>query len=268
MKNSPEILNNAEVIAYRPTLKSRVKEISDGKYIAKMVENSTEFESILRLRFDVFRRELSPQENGCDGIDFDEYDLQCSHIIVTEIETGKTVGTYRLNSIEGAKDPQGFYAYNEFSIEDLPGELLNQSVELGRACIARDHRNSHVLFLLWRVLASFLEENDKRYLFGCCSVFTQDGEVAAKILHQLKNKDHLHKTITISPRPEKACLPENFNPQGTEEVELPSLVNIYLRIGAKVCGEPAIDRDFQTVDYFVIFDLHEINRRYKKMFFG
>lgn len=253
---------------YHPILKKRIKEISDGKYVAKIVENSNEFEAVLRLRFDVFHRELSFEENPANRSDFDDYDLQCNHIIVTEKATGKTVGTYRLNTIEGAKNVEGFYAFNEFSIEDLPSEILGKSIELGRACIAKDHRNSRVLFLLWRVLAQFLEQNDKRYLFGCCSIFTQDGEVAAKVLNQLKAQGHIHENIEIKPRKDKICIPEKFVYKNVEEIELPALVNIYLRIGAKICGEPAIDREFGTVDYFVIFDLAEINRKYKKMFFA
>lgn len=256
-----------DITKYKPLCKRDIETVSDGKYQAKLVENSQEFESVLRLRFDVFKRELSTKENFADGIDFDEYDLKSSHIVVTEKETNKTVGTYRLNTIEGAKVPRGFYAFNEFSIEDLPEEFLNNAVELGRACIAKDHRNSRVLFLLWRVLAKFLEANDKRYLFGCCSVFTQDGEVAANVLHQLEKKGHLHKSINLSPRFDRRCLPKNFTPTD-KKVDLPSLVNIYLRIGAKICGEPAIDREFKTIDYFVVFDLNEIDRRYKKMFFG
>lgn len=268
MESLREIQKATETLEYKPLVKSDVKEVSDGKYVAKMVENSAEFEAVLRLRFDVFNRELALEKDSVNKLDFDEYDLRCSHIIVSEKATGKTVGTYRLNTIEGAKNAEGFYAFNEFSIEDLPSDLLNESVELGRACIAKEHRNSRVLFLLWRVLAQFLEENDKRYLFGCCSIFTQDGEVAAKVLNQLKEKGHLHETIEVKPREDKICIPKDFIPKTEEEIDLPSLVNIYLRIGAKVCGEPAIDRDFKTVDYFVIFDLEEINHRYKKMFFG
>ncbi len=251
-----------------PFAETGIKEISDEKYVAKMVENSSELDAVLRLRFEVFKKELSTEKTSARGRDFDKYDLSCGHIIVTEIESRKVIGTYRLNTIEGAKNAEGFYAYNEFSIEDFPDNVLSESVELGRACIAKDHRNSRVLFLLWRVLARFLEENKKRYLFGCCSVFTQDGELAANILHQFKTKGHLHETISIKPREEKICIPRGFVPDNSEEIELPSLVNIYLRIGAKVCGEPAIDRDFKTIDYFVIFDLLEINRRYRKLFFS
>jgi len=41
-----------------------------------------------------------------------------------------------------------------------------------------------------------------------------------------------------------------------------------LRLGAKVCSEPAIDRAFKTIDFLVLFDLFEMDRQMQQMFFG
>ncbi len=249
--------------------KTEIEAVCDGRYTARLVRNSVELESALRLRYEVFKRELSKSsEPGSVGIDIDKYDLNCEHLIVFETVTGKTVGTYRLNTIETARDLQGFYAATEFSIEDLPAGFLDNAVELGRACISKDHRNSRVLFLLWKGLARYLTSTKKRFLFGCCSIFTEDGDVAGNVLAQLKTSGHVHDTITVKPREDKVCIPEGFLADDSKTFELPALVNIYLRIGAKVCGQPAIDREFKTIDYFVIFDLNTISRKYLKMFFG
>jgi putative hemolysin len=39
-----------------------------------------------------------------------------------------------------------------------------------------------------------------------------------------------------------------------------------LRIGAKVCGPPMIDREFGTIDFFVVFDSERLNEKYRRMF--
>lgn len=62
---------------------------------------------------------------------------------------------------------------------------------------------------------------------------------------------------------------ETFNENGTEgDVELPKLFSTYLRIGAKVCSQPILDREFGTIDFFVIFDSLKMNEKYRKMFFA
>jgi putative hemolysin len=65
-----------------------------------------------------------------------------------------------------------------FELSLLPRELLDNSVELGRACIAKGHRNTQVLFLLWKGVASYVASQRKRYLFGCCSLTGQDASEA------------------------------------------------------------------------------------------
>lgn len=239
--------------------------VADSKYEGKVVESKSEFELALGLRRDVFRRELCDVEGTGVFSDRDEYDAGSFHLLVTHKESGEAVGTYRLNGYNGSIE--GFYGAKEFCLEDIPAGIISKSVELGRACIAREHRNSRVLFLLWSLLANYMTSVNCRYLFGCCSVFTQDAQVAANVLAKLRAEGHVDESLPVRPRPEKAIIQKGV--VGVpEDSEIPPLVNIYMRIGARICGEPAIDRDMKTVDYFVLFDLEEINRKYRKMFFG
>ncbi len=266
---------NIELIGFTRTLlvsqvvrKSFTDEIAEGRYLAKLAQTPAEVESALRLRYEVFNVELSaaPNHKTSFGLDFDEYDAGCKHLIIIERVTNKTIGTYRINSIESAKDARGFYAYNEFSLEDLPPEVLSQAMEVGRACIAREHRNSKVLFLLLKALLNYLKQSQKRYFFGCCSVFTQDCTTGAKVFRQFEREGHLHPKIRVRPRPERAFPINKFFAE-TDRIELPSLFNIYLKMGVKICGAPANDREFGTVDFFVIFDLLAMSEKYKRMFF-
>lgn len=269
------VINN-ELIGFTRTLpvsqvvrKFLTPEIAEGRYRAKLAETAAEIESALRLRYEVFNVELSaaPNHKNPFGLDVDEYDARCRHLIILERETNKTIGTYRINSIESAKDVRGFYAYNEFSLEDLPPEIPSQAFEVGRACIAREHRNSKVLFLLFKALLNYLKQTNKRYFFGCCSIFTQDCTIGAKVFQQLEREGHLHPTIRVRPRREHAFPINRFFAE-TDRIELPSLFNIYLKMGVKICGAPVIDREFGTIDFFVIFDLPAMSEKYQRMFFA
>ena len=48
--------------------------------------------------------------------------------------------------------------------------------------------------------------------------------------------------------------------------EMPPLMKMYLRYGAKIIGKPAIDREFKTIDYFVLLDLDKLTPESFKMF--
>jgi putative hemolysin len=244
-------------------------EISTDRYEVRFAQTQKDIESALRLRYEVFNLELANEQLSADseGLEYDEFDYHCRHLIVVEKKTQKTVGTYRVNSIETAGDVGNFYSFCEFSIEDLPADVLEKSVEIGRACIAYEHRNTRVLFLLWRGLADHMKETDKRFLFGCCSIFTTDCSIGMKAFQHLKDQGFFHDDYGVKPRDEKACASAKFAADSTV-VELPSLFNMYLRIGAKVCGPPVIDREFGTIDFFVVFDVHNLSDKYQKLFFG
>jgi putative hemolysin len=241
--------------------------ISEDRYTVRLAENAREVESALRLRYKVFNVELGNRETVEDQapLEFDAYDFKSRHLIIIENQTGETVGTYRLNSIKTAGGTRGFYSFNEFTIEDLPVDVLHNGIEIGRACIAAEHRNTKALFLLWKALFQFLEYSDKRYFFGCCSIFTQDEMIGEKVFRMLSSNGHFHEDLFVKPRKNGLILAEDSLPE-SGEVGLPNLFNMYLRIGAKVCSPPMIDREFGTIDFFVVFDAATMNKKYRTMF--
>lgn len=146
---------------------------------------------------------------------------------------------------------------------------FRQALEIGRACIAREHRNSKVLYLLFKALLKFLKQSNKRYFFGCCSIFTQNYSVGAEIFRQFEREKHIHPTLFVRPRSECAfSMRENAGEICETELKLPALFKIYLKMGAKICGEPAIDRKFRTIDFFVIFDLAAMPKKESKKSFA
>lgn len=52
----------------------------------------------------------------------------------------------------------------------------------------------------------------------------------------------------------------------TLEVEPPALVKGYLRLGARICGAPAWDPDFNVADFLTLLRLSDINPRYARHF--
>lgn len=245
-------------------------ELREGKYAVRFVRSREELDAVLKLRFEVFNLELGEglETSFQTGRDLDEYDLACHHLLVIEETTGNVVGTYRLQTGAMAAAGRGFYSATEFDLSHLPVEVLEDSIELGRACIAKAYRNSQVLFLLWKGLASYIAFNRKRFLFGCCSLTSQDANEGKLAMELLEREGHLHPRFHVPAKPAFECYPTGFIACSTVEAKLPKLFRTYLRLGAKVCSEPAIDRAFKTIDFLVLFDLFEMDRQTQQMFFG
>jgi len=127
-----------------------------------------------------------------------------------------------------------------------------------------------VLFLLWKGLALYMEHNRKRWLFGPCSLSSQDPWDGKRALEELERRGKLDREHVVTPQPGFECewQGEDPAPGGTAALELPPLFEIYLRYAGKVCGLPILDRRFKTIDFFVLFDVEALSPRARRLFFG
>lgn len=256
-----------------------IAEIGDSRYTVRYARTSDELDAVLRLRFEVFNLELGEglSESFETGRDEDAFDAVCRHLMVVERTSGAVVGTYRLQTSAMAATGRGFYTASEYDLGEVPRDVLDDAVELGRACIAREHRNTRVLFLLWKGLAAYVAHNGKRYLFGCCSLTSQDPEEGARVAAWLEAKGHVETAFSLKARRGFECGQNGENRARAQrgegrrdhaDVRVPPLFGIYLRYGAKVCGAPALDRAFGTIDFPVMLDVHALSATASVAFFG
>lgn len=245
------------------------RELEEGNYLLRFARNDEDLDAVLRLRYQVFNLELQEglKSSHETGRDLDRFDPVCHHLMVIEKTHGEVVGCYRMQTSEMATQNLGFYSQIEFALDALPASVIDHSMEIGRACVARDHRSTHVLFLLWKGLALYVAANRRRFLFGCSSLTSQDPAEGRAFLDYLTRHDHLHPDIRIEPQPGFGCHPETDADTDARRVRVPSLFRIYLRHGAKVCGPPAIDREFKTIDFLVLFDVDRMDPKMFETFF-
>ena len=256
-----------ESFASAPALAERHGPVPDldhatERYRVRFVRNSADLDEVCRLRFRVFNMEEGEGLQGSwdAGEDRDVFDPQCQHLMVLERGTPeRVVGTYRLQVGTAAEAGAGFYSAAEFDLASLPREVLQDSVELGRACIEREHRNRNVLYLLWRGLAAYVLWHRKRYFFGCNSLPSIDPRAGFRMEAWLRANGHLHPRLRVEPRAEYRCPMVADPAEPTADPEVPALFAIYLRYGAKICSPPALDSEFGTIDFFTINDLAELD---------
>jgi len=259
---------SAPAAVLAPPWPAGLADLREGPYRVTFARSATDLERLQRLRFEVFNRELGEglQASWTQGLDADPFDPVCHHLMLVDRATEQVLGTYRLQTLEMARAARGLYCDQEFDLAGL-AEAVTGGVELGRACIAAEHRNGSALFALWRGLAAYLTWSGKRYLFGCCSLTSQD-EGAAWSLHRwLASAGHVHPRWSAPVRaPHRCILPAAG--ERPLQVALPRLFGTYLRHGARVCSEPAIDREFRTIDWLVVLDARGLPARLWRLFFA
>ena len=216
------------------------------------------------LRYRVFGEELGATLKGDQpGLDVDEFDTHCQHLLVREVKDGRVVGCTRLLDGRGARQLGRFYAESEFElgpIPALPGNLL----ELGRTCIAPAYRHGAAIAVLWSGVASYIQLHSIDYLFGCASVPLGDGDCqAAAIMNRLRRQAMAPPALRVQPR---TPLLAADVPETVLDAPLPALLKAYVHLGAKVCGEPCRDPDFQVADVLMLLDVNQLNPTYARHF--
>lgn len=238
----------------------------------RLAENQLEIERTLALRYDIFNVELGEglPQSAATRKDRDEYDLFCDHLIVIdEAAESRIVGTYRILRSSVAKRHIGLYSANEFDLSALD-RLNREAAEIGRSCVHPDYRDGSVITLLWQGLCWYMKEFDVRYLMGCGSVHSTDGPSASLAYAYFKQSGGMADWFSAKPLPgmEVPGFDATHVIADLKSVsrQIPPLMKGYIRAGARIAGEPALDREFGTTDYFIIFDQKEVDARYGKRF--
>ncbi len=250
-----------------------------------MAETQEDRDAACRLRFKVFNIELGEGLSSSyqTGLDADHFDIFCEHLLVEDKQEAdparRVIGTYRMQSGSTAAHNLGYYSEQEFSF--APYEPLRPDIlELGRASIDREHRTPEVLTLLWRGIAQYASNMGLRYLIGCSSLNSKDPAEGWQVYSQLS---HYRVSPEFETTPAAAYLcpcepegrqaqpssqPENPAPQNPSPalVKIPKLLKTYVAIGARICGPPAWDREFGTIDFLTLVDLRSISSAARNRF--
>ena len=234
-----------------------------GPYRARLAISEQDRHAAYSLRFRVFNLEM---QEGLErayhtGEDSDQFDSVCDHLLVEHAATRQVVGTYRLQAGTTAARNHGYYSAREFDFrpyEPLRGQVL----ELGRACVQREHRSFEVLMLLWRGIARYAEGRGLRYLLGCSSLTSQDPREGSAMYHRLR--PYLVEAELLTMPTASYAFP--VDDSAVSCAQPPKLLRSYLAVGAQICGPPALDREFGTIDFLTFMDLERLSPAAKARF--
>lgn len=233
------------------------------RLVAELAATPDQIREAQHLRYRVFAEEMGAKlESMDDGYDWDRFDAFCSHLLVRDVERDEIIACTRILLEEQAEQAGGFYSNSEFDLSNilqLPGRLI----ELGRTCVAPNYRSGPTIAVLWGGLADFVATHKVDYMIGCVSVSIEDGGAQANaVMDRLRRKNMVAPELRVEPR---HPLPRNRGKQSAD-LKMPPLVKAYIALGAKACGEPCLDPDFQVADIFMLLDVRDLAPRYAKHF--
>ena len=252
----------------------------------RLAETKNEIKAAQQLRYRVFYKELSAHPNMITRFtrrDKDAYDKICHHMLVIDKrnkkrgvpligkQSEKVVGTYRLLPQRTAQENRGFYSQDEFDLLPLLEKYPKKKfLELGRSCVLQIYRKKSTIELLWQGVWKYIQENDFDVMIGCASFQCNDPSEIALPLSFLHHYCMAPNEWMVSALPSRytnmnLIEKENINTKDALKM-LPPLIKGYLRLGAYIGDGAVVDKQFGTIDVFVILPKDKIEKRFVDKF--
>ncbi len=267
----------------RPLLQSRRPDVLGrlGTLEVRLARSSLEIDAAQEVRYRVFYEELGARADAparAGRRDSDRFDAVCDHLLVFDTALAgpdhrRIVGTYRLLTQEGAARAGGFYSDDEFAVRQLIARRpRDRFLELGRSCVLPEYRTKRTIEVLWQGIWAYVQENAIDVMTGCASFHGTVPAAHAEALSYLAHHCRTSPDYDVRAVPGRYVSmdlmpPEAINARAAFQ-KMPPLVKGYLRVGARVGDGCVIDREFGTVDVFVVMPISEIRGRYISYYGG
>lgn len=252
----------SEVQLFNKDINSMIGEIVRvGRYRARFALSKDDLLAAQELRYRCFN--LSNDK----GLDVDEFDSICRHVLVENLENGKLICCYRIMSFPDGKDITRSYSsrfYDLGSIENFPKPMI----EVGRFCIDPVTTDHEVVLAAWAALTQLVDENGIEFLFGCSSFEGIDKEKYLHCFAFLREK-HIApehwlpkvKAAQVISYSEANCCKVN---KKKALLNMPPLLKSYLSMGAWVSDHAVVDYSMKTLHLFTGVEVSKIPSRRKQ----
>lgn len=237
--------------------------VSGASLVVSLAAGDGDVRACQALRYRVFATEQGARlKSAALGLDVDDFDAYCLHLLVRDSANGEVVATTRLLLDRDARRAGLFYSETEFHLEPILA-LNARILEVGRTCIHADYRTGSAIAVLWAGLARIVEMHDIDYLIGCASLpMPDEGAQALAVYDRLRAQYLVAPELRVEPR-----LPVTA-PHAAADIAmaLPPLLKAYLRLGAQIGGPPCWDPLFDVADLFILLDRDRLAQRYARRF--
>ncbi len=221
------------------------------------------------------------------AIDLDIFDSYYHHLFLWDNEDNCIVGAYRMgmgSEIFPKYGIDGFYLQDLFRVEPELYDMMQQSIEMGRAYITKEYQQKPMpLFLLWKgIVHTTLRHPEHKYLIGGVSISNQFSNFSKSLMIEFMKSNYWDPYVAQYIRPKKEFKVKlndadkefvfdetkadlNKFDRLIDEVEpgslrLPVLIKKYIKQNAKVVAfnvDPLFNNSVDGLMYIKIADLPE-----------
>ena len=247
--------------------------IDPNPYRLKLAETEAELVAAQRLRYRVFVQELGAKidpRSTFSKLERDRFDPFFDHLILRDTRINDpmeaVVGVYRLLRSEVADQGIGYYGATEFDLSKIR-QSGRSAVELGRSCVAPEHRGGVALHMLWHGLADYVLGHDIEIMFGTASFPGCDAGQVRQALsflhHHYLAPEDLRVPVHSSRAIQLDVLPFDKIDKLAALKQMPPLIKAYLRLGGFIGEGAFLDVNFNTIDVCLIVDMQRISQKYR-----
>ncbi len=243
-------------------------------FSVRIAQSEADLRAAQALRYQVFVRELGAGGDLVDheaGLERDRFDPFFDHMILTDEDTGRVAGVYRLLRDDMAARAGQFYSEDEYDLDVLrrSGRRL---LELGRSCLHPDYRGGMAMFHLWQGLAEYVERHEIEILFGVASFHGTDPAALAQPLSMLHHNHLAPPELRVRAQKRHFQRMDLVAPDALDRrramLETPALIKAYLRLGGFVGEGAFVDHGFNTTDVCLVLDTAKMNERQRRIYTG
>lgn len=234
-----------------------------------------------RLR-EVTFREVGEGTNK--SIDLDSYDIYYQHLFIWDIDAQQIVGAYRIgrgDEIYYSYGKKGFYTNELFKIKPEFGEVLKNSLELGRSWIRKEYQQKPLpLFLLWKGILKYVIDNPQyKYLIGPVSISNSFSKVSKSLIVNFIYNNHFDAAMADMVKPRKKfkvdlstidaevltasgdslkSLDSLISEIETTHIKVPVLLRQYIALNAKIICFNIDPKFSNSLDGFLVLDMENV----------
>ena len=184
------------------------------------------------------------------GIEADDRDPLCRHVMIEETATGQLLCSFRIMELPSGAAIGPGYAAQFYDLSRLAA-YRRPLLELGRFCIRPGTRDADVLRLAWGAITRIVDAAGVGMLFGCSSFAGTDPAPYRAAFALLGAGYRAPPAWAPGPRAaETVPLGGALRDRRQALAAMPPLLRTYLGMGGWVSDHAVIDRDLGTIHVF------------------